>query len=106
MTLRDLRDLADDLGVCDARHAHQVDAIRKAADALEWIATQPTIGYACSWWDMRAKAREAIGLPPIALSADELRMSRVATPRPVPEPVGSDEILGYGPASRCAACDE
>jgi len=104
VTLPILRDLADDLGVCDARHAHQVEAVRKAADALEWIATQPMIGPACSWWDMRTKAREALGLPPIMLTPDERR--NAAPPHPVPEPVLDGEILGYGPASRCPACDE
>lgn len=32
-------------------------------DALMWIATRPIHGPSVSWWDMRAKAREALGLP-------------------------------------------
>jgi hypothetical protein len=50
--------------------------IEDAIAALRWIAEQPTIGPSASWWDLRARARIALGLPPVALTPAELALQR------------------------------
>jgi hypothetical protein len=66
--------MADDLGLAGPQYAAMASVQRQAADAVDalvWIAEQPTLGPAASWWDLRAKARIALGLPPIALTPEE-----------------------------------
>jgi hypothetical protein len=69
-----LRGYARDFDACGPSHAamsEHMEAAAKCVEAAEWIASQPMIGPAATWWDMRAKARVALGLPPVALSPEE-----------------------------------
>ena len=43
--------------------------IRRYREALEWIAKQPICGPAATWWDMRDRAREALGITDIRENA-------------------------------------
>lgn len=77
-----LRSYAADMGVAGPQYTSMAGVLRQAAevvDAAVWIAEQPMIGPACSWWDMRAKAREALGLPPVMLSPEEQELHRPPT---------------------------
>ena len=61
-----LRSYAADLDASGPQYAGMAETLRRGAvcaDACVWIAEQPVIGYASSWWALRDMARQALGLP-------------------------------------------